>query len=87
MELKRPPPRLSAADAIASIRESTRRGELVFGVEGFEVTDAGFVALLDLIHDTSASPLTHAEAAAQAEAFVSKHARDDVLWEVWTDAS
>lgn len=79
-----PPPRLNTAEAIASIREQAQAGVQILGVDGFVVVPEGIRAPLDLILDVS-EPMTVEGAAAEAEAFISKHARDDVVWEVWAD--
>jgi hypothetical protein len=80
-----PPPRLTAADAIASIHEKARHGVRILGVDGFTVVPEGFRADLDLILDVSNRPMTAEQAAAESVAFIEKHARSDVIWEVWAD--
>jgi hypothetical protein len=76
---------VTAAEAIASIRESTRAGVRILGLDGFTVVPEGFRADLDLLLDVSNRPMTANEAAAEAEAFVNANARSDVVWEVWAD--
>jgi hypothetical protein len=83
--VKEPPPRVSAAEAIASIHECTGRGVRLLGLDGFTVVPEGFRADLDLLLDVSDRPLTSVQAAAEAEAFIKKHGRPDVVWEVWAD--
>jgi hypothetical protein len=83
--VKGPPPRLSATDAIASIRESAQGGVRILGVDGFTVVPEGFRADLDLMLDVSELTMTAEQAAAESVAFVQNHARPDVIWEVWTD--
>ena len=85
--MKASPPRLSASKAIASIRKYTQDGVRVLGLDGFTVIPEGFRADLDLLLDVSNQPMTAEEAAAQAEAFIDKHARPDVIWEVWTETT
>jgi hypothetical protein len=76
---------VSAAQAIASIHECKARGVRLLGLDGFTVVPEGFRADLDLLLDVSNRPLTQVEAAAEAEAFIKKHGRPDVVWEVWAD--
>jgi hypothetical protein len=76
---------VTAPEAIASIRESTRAGVRILGLDGFTIVPEGFRADLDLLLDVSNRPMTAEEAAAEAEAFVNANARPDVVWEVWTD--
>ena len=85
--MKGPPPRVNAEEAIASIRQSTRAGVRILGLDGFTVIPEGFRADLDLLLDVSDRPMTAEEAAAEAEAFIAKHGRPDVIWEVWTEKS
>ena len=82
-----PPDRVTAPEAIASMRECVEAGLRVLGVDGFVVVPDGFVAALDLVLDVSDRNLTVAKAAAEAEAFVVSKARPEVLWEVWTELS
>jgi hypothetical protein len=77
------PPRLSAPEVIASIREHTRLGIRLLGLDGFTVVPEGFRADLDLLLDVSNRPMTVENAASEAEAFVNANARPDVVWEVW----
>ena len=77
--------RVTAADAIASIRESARAGVRILGLDGFTVVPDGYTADLDLLLDVSNRPMSAEEAAAEAEAFVNANARPDVVWEVWVD--
>jgi hypothetical protein len=79
------PPRLAAAEAISSIRESTRRGVRILGLDGFTIVPEGFRADLDLLLDVSNLPMTSEEAAEASVAFIEQHGRSDVVWEVWTD--
>ena len=79
------PPRVTASEAIASIREFTRAGVRILGLDGFTAVPEGFRADLDLLLDVSDRPMTAEEAAAEAEAFVNANARPDVVWEVWAD--
>ena len=79
------PPRVTAPEAIASIREFTQAGVRILGLDGFTVVPEGFRADLDLLLDVSDRPMTAEEAAAEAEAFVNANARPDVVWEVWAD--
>jgi hypothetical protein len=76
---------VSAEDAIASIRASTQGGIRILGVDGFTVVPEGFRADLDLMLDVSDPPMTAEQAAAESLAFIEKHARPDVIWEVWAD--
>ena len=85
--MKDSPPRVTAAEAIASIQESTRAGVRIFGLDGFTVVPDGFMAELDLLLDVSNRPMSVEEAAADAKAFIDKHARSDVVWEVWTETT
>ena len=82
--MKGPPPRVSAPHAIASIREYTQIGVRVLCVEGFTVVPEGFRADFDLMFTASAE-LALDEAASETKAFIEKHARPDVIWEVWAD--
>jgi hypothetical protein len=59
----------------------------LLGLDGFTVVPDGFRADLDLLLDVSDRPMTAEEAAAEAEAFIDKNARPDVIWEVWTENS
>jgi len=77
---------VNTLEAIASIRECVRAGVQILGLDGFVVTPEGFMADLDLMLDVSERPMTVEEAATEAEAFINKNARSDVVWEVWTDA-
>ena len=83
--MKDSPPRVTAAEAIASIRQYRLAGVRILGVDGFTVVPEGFRADLDLLLDVSVRPMTAEEAAAEAEAFIHKYARPDVIWEVWAD--
>jgi hypothetical protein len=83
--VKGPPPRVTAPDAIALIRKLTKAGVQILGVDGFVVVPEGFMADLDLMLDVSERPMTAEEAAAETKAFIDKHARSDVVWEVWAD--
>jgi hypothetical protein len=74
--------RLSAPAAIERIRAHRERNELVLGVEGFLTVRGGYMASLDLILDLSSKQLSASEAAAEAEAFVTAHAADDLTFEV-----
>jgi hypothetical protein len=76
---------VGATDAIASIRQFTKQGIRILGVDGFAVVPEGFRADLDLLLDVSNRPMTAEEAAAEAEAFVNANTRPDVVWEVWAD--
>lgn len=82
-----PPPRLNTAEAIISIREHAQAGVQILGVDGFVVVPEGFRADFDLMLDVSTGPMTVDGAAAEAESFISEHARSDVVWEVWTDVA
>ena len=82
-----PPPRLKTPEAIASIREHAQAGVQILGVDGFVVVPQGFRADFDLMLDVSTRPMTVEAAAAEAESFVRKHARSDLVWEVWTDVA
>ncbi len=79
--------KLNTSEAIASIRACAQAGVQVLGLDGFVVVPEGFMASLDLLLDVSDRGLTAAEAAAQAEAFVSSNASPEVIWEVWTENS
>lgn len=81
------PDRVDTSEAIAAIRKCAAEGVLILGLDGFVVVPEGFVAALDLLLDTSDRSLTVAEAAAEAEAFVTAKGRPNVLWEVWTELS
>ena len=83
--MKSPPPRVAAPDAIATIRKCNQSGVRILGVDGFTVVPEGFRADLDLILDVSDRPMSADEAAAESIALIEKHARSDVIWEVWTD--
>lgn len=85
--MHRPPPRLTTAEAIASIREHTQAGVQILGVDGFVVVPEGFRADLNLMLDVSTGSMTVKGAAAEAESFISKNARADVVWEIWTDVT
>jgi hypothetical protein len=81
------PPKVTASEALGSIRKCTQDGVRVLGLDGFTVVPEGFRADLDLLLDVSNRPMTAAEAAAEAEAFINEHARPDVVWEVWTETT
>jgi hypothetical protein len=76
---------VTASEAITSIREYTEGGVRILGVDGFTVVRDGFGADLDLILDVSDRSMTAEQAAAESVAFIEKHARSDVIWEVWAD--
>jgi hypothetical protein len=73
---------LPAEAAIERIKGCLDRGEVVLGVEGFELVPQGYKPRVDLILDLSGQPISSADAAAEAEAFVRGHAGDGVLFEV-----
>ena len=79
------PPRVSAEEAIASIRECALAGVRILGLDGFTVVPEGFRADLDLLLDVSNRPMTAEMAAAEAVAFIEERARPDVIWEVWAE--
>ena len=83
--MKGSPLRVTAAEAIASIRKCTKDAVRILGLDGFTVVPEGIRADLDLLLDVSDRPMTVEEAAAEAEAFVNANARPDVVWEVWVD--
>ena len=83
--MKGSPPRVAAAEAIASIRQCTLDGVRILGVDGFTVVPEGFRADFDLMLDVSDRPMTAEQAAAESVAFIEKHGRSDVIWEVWAD--
>ena len=73
---------MMANAAIERIRAHLERNERILGVDGFRAVPEGITAPIDLILDLSAEGLSSSEAAAEAEAFVTKHAGHDVPFEI-----
>lgn len=76
---------LTAEEAISLVKKCEREGIRILGVDGFVEVPAGFEAKLDLILDVSQEEKGMNEAANEVLEFISRHARQDVRFELCID--